>query len=353
MKALIQNSLLALCFTYPFFGVRTTCLAVDDNIDKATQKGVSYLISKQDKRGAIREKDHEEIAMTALSALAIAAIGHQPTDPTPEGKALASALQFILSPERQDKDGYFGNKDHSRMYGHGITTLLLAEMLGMGTDTAMDTQLRNSCQRAVDLILRAQKIPKQNGMEGGWRYTPQASDSDLSVTVWQTMALRAAKNAGLNVDKDAITSAVGYIKRSFKNPRDKNPNTPVGFGYELKSSPVWSTAAEGLLALQVCGEYEAPEVVATADWLLKTPPKGQSAWFFYGTYYYAQGMHQRGGMYSDEAASRVNEVLLPLQEEDGSWKSTGGSESNLRIYRTAMAILSLSVKYHYLPIYQR
>jgi hypothetical protein len=64
-------------------------------------------------------------------------------------------------------------------------------------------------------------------------------------------------------------------------------------------------------------------------------------------------MYQRGGTYADEAAKQVSDILLPLQDPDGSWKPNGGSESNMRVYRTAMAILSLSVKYHYLPIYQR
>jgi hypothetical protein len=324
-----------------------------DSIDLATQKAIQYLVSRQDKRGAIRETDAHETAITALSALAIAAVGHQPGDPTPEGKALARALQFLLGPNRQDKEGYFGTKDNSRMYGHGITTLLLAELVGMGADSDMDEQLRQTCQRAIDLILKAQKVTKSNGQEGGWRYTPQSTDSDLSITVWQTMALRAAKNSGLSVPKEAIEAAVGYIKRSFKNNSGKNANAPIGFSYEIKSAPVWSTAAEGLLALQVCGEYDIPEVIATADWLLKTPPKGHASWFFYGTYYYAQGMYQRGGTYADEAAKQVSDILLPLQDPDGSWKPNGGSESNMRVYRTAMAILSLSVKYHYLPIYQR
>jgi squalene cyclase len=63
-------------------------------------------------------------------------------------------------------------------------------------------------------------------------------------------------------------------------------------------------------------------------------------------------MYQRGDAYAAEASERVAEVLLPMQDADGSWKPSAGSETN-RIYRTAMALLSLSVKYHYLPIYQR
>jgi hypothetical protein len=99
----------------------------------------------------------------------------------------------------------------------------------------------------------------------------------------------------------------------------------------------------------------APEVASAAEWLLHNPPdpsKAKTLWFYYGTYYYAQGMYQRGETYAAEAAERVAEVLLPMQEADGSWKPGAGSEIN-RIYRTAMAQLSLSVKYHFLPIYQR
>lgn len=326
--------------------------ATDDGVDKATQKAIQYLINKQDPRGAIRETDSRETAVTALAALAMLAVGNQPSDPTPEGNALANAIEFLLSEGRQDREGYFGTKDHSQMYGHGITTLVLAELLGMGANADMDARIRAACQNAVDLILRAQKVRKSESAQGGWRYNPNSADSDLSITVWQTMALRAAKNAGLNVPADSIAAAVDFIKRLFKSSGDLKNRAAAGFGY-TSPAPSWSTSTAGLLALQVCGDYTAPEVLATADYLLTNPPKKQVPWFYYGTYYYAQGMYQRGGEHADQAARNVREILLPLQEADGSWAPVGGSENTARVYRTAMAVLSLSVKYHYLPIYQR
>ena len=45
-------------------------------------------------------------------------------------------------------------------------------------------------------------------------------------------------------------------------------------------------------------------------------------------------------------------MLLPLQEANGCWKLVSDMERN-KVYCTALALLSLSVKYHYLPIYQR
>jgi hypothetical protein len=324
----------------------------DDAVDEATRKAIQFLVKKQDARGAIRETDSKETAITALAALSMLAVGHQPSDPTPEGQALLKALRFLLEEDRQDDDGYFGTRDRSQMYGHGITSLVLAECLGMGTDAALDERIREATQKAIDLILRAQKVQKPEGYVGGWRYNPTSVDSDLSITVWQTMALRAAKNAGLNVPAEAIESAVDYIKRLFKRSGDSRSRNPAGFGY-TSPNPSWSTSTAGLLALQVCGDYTCPEVLATADYLLTTPPKKQVPWFYYGTYYYAQGMYQRGGEYAEQAARNVREILLPLQESDGSWAPVGGSENTARIYRTAMAVLSLSVKYHYLPIYQR
>jgi hypothetical protein len=325
-----------------------------DPIDEAVDKGIAFLVSEQDGRGAIRENGAHETAMTALSALAMAAAGHQPSSPTPEGIALRKALGFLLSQGRQDQDGYFGARDSSRMYGHGITALTLSALLGMGTDAAQDAAIHGACEKAVHLILRAQAVTKRPEHAGGWRYTPTSTDSDLSITIWQLMALRSAKNAGLDVPKDAIDNAVAYLKRAHV-PNGKDWKTAAGFRYVHGSAPSWSTAAEGLLALQLSGAYDAPEVVSTAEWLLHNPPdpsKAKSLWFYYGTYYYAQGMYQRGGEAAEESAKRVREVLLKLQDPNGSWKMVSDLERN-KVYCTAMALLSLSVKYHFLPIYQR
>ncbi|MEL7338073.1 MAG: hypothetical protein AAFN70_17905, partial [Planctomycetota bacterium] len=67
-----------------------------------------------------------------------------------------------------------------------------------------------------------------------------------------------------------------------------------------------------------------------------------------------QGMHQVGGQYAKESAKIVADMLLPRQRRDGSWLAPGGEERNVgMVYSTSLAILSLSVRYHYLPIYQR
>jgi hypothetical protein len=241
------------------------------------------------------------------------------------------------------------------MYGHGITTLMLSEMLGMGADAQMDETIRNQCRKGIDLILRAQRVQKNDANRGGWRYSPDAGDSDMSVTVWQTMALRSAKNAGFDVPKEAIDEAVRYIKRCYQ-PDDERRNgeiRPGGFGYQNRGREL-STTSEGLLALMVCGDYNSDEVRGASERLLRDGIKQGERWFFYTTYYYAQSMYQRGGKYADEGRRVVADVLLPLQSREGWWEGLGGEErGGGRVYATAMAVLSLAVKNHYLPIYQR
>jgi hypothetical protein len=326
-----------------------------DRIDDSLHRAALYLLSQQDgETGAIHNKMRNETAMTSLSILALGSLGHQPADPTPEGRAMKRALEFILKPDRQEPDGYFGRKDGSRMYGHGITALMLAEMLGMGADAQMDDLIREKCRKSIELILRAQKVQKNDSHRGGWRYTPDAGDSDMSVTVWQTMALRAARNAGFDVPKEAIEDAMAYIKRCYEPTDERRGQVRLGgFGYQGRGREI-STTSEGLLALLVCGDYESEEVQGASEHLLKEGIRQGERWFFYTTYYYAQSMYQRGGKFAEEGRKVVADVLLPIQSREGWWEGAGGEErGGGKVYATTMAMLSLAVKNHFLPIYQR
>lgn len=330
--------------------------AQKDEIDAAVNRGIAFLLTKQRPDGAIAENQYDT-ALTSLAIMSLASVGTSPAQLDDRGKAMARAFDFVLGEKTQDDQGYFGSHDNSRMYGHGITTLMLTEMHGMGVSPEQDARIARAAQRAIDLILKAQDHPKSPPNRGGWRYTPDAADADLSVSIWQLMALRSAKNDGLDVPQAAIERAIAYLRRSASSQLDSQgrPVKPsCGFTYTPgDSNATYAMTAAGLLAMQVCGQYDSPLVEAASKWLLDNPPKWDDRYFFYGTYYYAQGMYQRGGDAATESAQRVKELLLPHQREDGSWQGNGEEAGHGTVYATAMAILSLSVKYHYLPIYQR
>ena len=108
-----------------------------------------------------------------------------------------------------------GSSTHGPMYSHGFGTLFLAEAYGM----THRPEIREKLRKAVQLI-----IDTQNN-EGGWRYQPVKHDADLSVTICQINALRAARNAGLYVPKDTVDACIQYVKQS------QNPDG--GFRYML------------------------------------------------------------------------------------------------------------------------
>lgn len=328
-----------------------------DEVDRSVNRGVGYLLSIQRDNGAVADRGHE-VAMSSLAIMAMAAIGVQPDTTSERGRGMHRAIEYVLSDDHQDEHGYLGGKDGSRMYGHGITTLMLTEMLGMGATSEQNERIHRALTSAIELMLAAQRVSKSEKLRGGWRYTPSSRDSDLSVSVWQLMALRSAKNDGLDVPGKAIEDALDYLRYSYASPmnRDGTPRDKIsGFSYTPGTHhPSFTMTAAGLLAMQVCGQYDSPLVAGASEWLLQHPPRKNERFFHYGVYYYAQGMHQAGGKYAEVADQLVPELLLDSQQSDGSWLARAGEERNVgTVYATALSILSLSVRYHYLPIYQR
>ena len=64
-------------------------------------------------------------------------------------------------------------------------------------------------------------------------------------------------------------------------------------------------------------------------------------------------MQKRGKERAQKAREFIRGMLLPQQKSDGAWEGGFNKERSAgRIYSTSMAILCLSAKYHYLPIFQ-
>jgi hypothetical protein len=95
-------------------------------------------------------------------------------------------------------------------------------------------------------------------------------------------------------------------------------------------------------------------VVGSANYLIKNPPELNEPWFYYGNYYYAQGMYQRGGDFAATARRRTEDILIKAQSPEGAWQPKNGNEKSAGpIYATSLALLSISVYHHFLPIYQK
>jgi hypothetical protein len=315
--------------------------------DAAVKRALEFLKRTQKDDGGWESGHYGEMtSVTSLAVMAFLASGHVPGQPGPYRDAVERGVRYVLK-HQKDNGLLVSNTSHGPMYCHGISTLMVAEVIGMTLDDALAGEARAALSRAVDLILKAQAVQKNKDNTGGWRYQPNSVDSDISVTGWQVMALRAAKSTGCAVPAEAIDSAVAYLKLCAVKREG-------GFSYQPRAGPNNPRTGTGTLALEICGEHLTPEALAGAEYLLKHPPRWSSPYFFYEVYYAPQALFQVGDRYFRPYYSALVPILLDHQDPDGSWLSGDGNDrAGGRTYCTAMAALALAVEYRYLPIYQR
>ncbi|MEZ6057624.1 MAG: prenyltransferase/squalene oxidase repeat-containing protein [Planctomycetaceae bacterium] len=314
-------------------------------VDDALARSLRFLAEQQKQSGAWALDDNgESTAGTSLAVMSFMACGHVPGE-GPYGQAIERGIRWVIE-NQQDNGMLVTRHGTGPMYSHGISTLMLAEAAGMVSD-ADAPAVRRALERAIKLILTSQAVKKDSRQRGGWRYQTNSTDSDLSVTGWQVMSLRAAKDIGCDIPKEAIDDAVDYVKKCSTNDNR-------GFGYQPGSHQSETMTGTGIVCLEVCGENETREAIGGADYLLDRPIRANSNFFYYGVYYTSVGMFKIGGDYSERYRTHMIDLLLPLQNQDGSWKPEHGSERGAgKIYATSMSVLALAIEYRYLPIYQR
>ncbi len=320
--------------------------ALDREVDAAVARAVTFLLKQQRPNGgwSIDQYQGESTSAASLVMMACLAAGHVPGD-TPYDPALQRGLQYVLHHQRPD--GMLIDKHgHGPLYCHGISTLFLAEIAGM-TRGEQATACRQALERGVTLILDVQDVDKASRHAGGWRYLPQSNDSDLSVTAWQLLALRAAKNVGCDIPADAIDRAVSYVKQC-------SPSNGRGFAYQPGQASSPNMTAAGITALQVCGLHDDPLAVNSVDFLRHRLPRPAETYYFYGAYYSAVALHHHGGEAWEQTQPNLFRELLSRQQPDGGWALGNNAEAPLgRVYSTSLAVLALTVEYGYLPIYQK
>jgi hypothetical protein len=302
----------------------------------AVEKGLKFLATRQLEDGSFSTTGYgRNAAVVALAGMAWLSGGSTPGR-GPYGEELTRVTDFLL--EHCQESGFIsveGAMSHGPMYEHGFATLFLAEVHGMSPRD----DLREKLSAAVDLIVRTQND------EGGWRYQPRKADADLSVTICQVMALRAARNAGLRVPNETIDRCVEYVKRC--------QNADGGFRYMLQTGEsAFPRSAAGVVALYSAGIYEGREIERGLAYLEQSLPRGQAVGtdghFFYGHYYAVQAMWQAGGERWQQWYPAIRDALVSRQQPDGAWADPISSE-----YGTAMATIILQMPDNSVPIFQR
>src|SRR5439155_18077437 len=162
-------------------------------------------------------------AITSLCVLAFLSRGHQPAH-GPYGEKIGRAIDFVISCQKPDglfsyqvPGPYYVAREASATatYNHAIAGLMLGEVYGQ-VSGGRAKEVKQAIENALQFTRHLQVRPKDPADKGGWRYIrlkPSEADSDLSVTAWQLMFLRSARNAEFNVPQGYVDEAIGYVRR--------------------------------------------------------------------------------------------------------------------------------------------
>jgi squalene cyclase len=310
---------------------RVSVAELTPQAEAAIDRALRYLDSTQNPDGSWGATYKN--AETALALMAFMVKGHFPGHGQYGGK-LDKAISYLLAQGREH-GGYLGSQ-HQGMYEHGLATLALSEAWGESDND----EIKEVLKKAVDVIFRAQ------AESGGWRYSPQPTDADISVTVMMIVALSSAKEAGILVPDKHIDRALKYVSEC-QHPLG-------GFTYQAKSGlPGFARSAAGTLSFLIAGQRNEIGTKKGLEYLIKSDEtKFQNTqYYFYAHYYAAQSMYQAGDAYYQPWYPKIRDALLSKQRADGAWGSPDAGASPA--YSTSLSVLILGIPYRFLPIYQR
>ncbi len=312
---------------------------VTQETEKAIKRGLEFLIREQGRDGSWRDSGsygRYPVAMSGLAGLAVVGSGSTPTRGK-YSKNVRLVTRFLI--KKQQPNGLITapNEESRSMYGHGFSTLFLAQIYGMEEDIAVQERIKLVLRRAVVLIDRSQSS------RGGWLYTPDARGDEGSVTVTQVQALRACRNAGIYVPKKVIDNALKYIEKS------QNPDGGICYSVSHRNSRPALTAA-ACAVLYNAGVYDSPIAQKAWDyaWTHARPTQSRGHWY-YTQLYMSQASWQRGDKWWKQYSDEIRNRLLAQQQGNGSWRGDGAG----LVYGTAIALLILQLPYNNLPILSR
>ncbi len=338
-------------------------------VDSAVDRALAWLAAQQQPDGSFPTLDQGQPGVTSLCVLAFMAHGHNSVEGE-YGQRLERATDYILSCQKENglvtlfgPEGPRITADASNAeavaYNHAIASLTLSEMYGMG-QPKQAAQLSKVIDKSLSATLEMQRWPKNSpGNRGGWRYVNAFGehDSDLSITGWQLMFLRSARNAGFNVPQQPIDDAIKYVRRTFHGQHGT-------FGYRInpKNSRSRGMAGAGILALAHAGFHNSSEAQRASQWLLQhsfDEYNGNDGKpldrYHYSLFNACQGMYQMGSPYWEKFFPRTVSALLANQRPDGSWDAERFHRDRPfgNSYTTALVVLSLGAPNQLLPIFQR
>jgi hypothetical protein len=326
-------------------------------VTQALRKALDFLALRQEAEGYF-EEEHPGKSGLALMAL----IGGKCV-PKDYSQSIQAGLRYLRSEYStellfEDSAAPQGAWSYASdgMYTNAIATLAFIEAFS----ELKDPGLKPMTEGALRLIIQSQNIEtKPEGLDGpvsidsdsygGWRYAPNSTGSDISVSGWHVLALRAGKNTGFDIPDRAFSATAQYVKSLYNKGSGS-------FGYTSPGGDSCARAGMGALSLQLCGFPEEKEVLGARrfmqdhapTWNVESPGDGYP---FYYWYYATRAMLFTGGDDWRVWKDWMCRFLVDHQNEDGSWSGEQNETDVGLIYSTALGAMMLEFCCGYLPAY--
>lgn len=319
---------------------------VPRDVREIYDKGLHYLVTTQNEAGDWKNGGEQGPGVTGLCLMVLLASGEDPNYGLYSNN-IRRALRNIISGQDGSTGFYAGQMGHSSMYNHGFAMLAIAEAYGAVDDRDLWTgneKNKRTVGQSLELAVRAALKSQSKNPFGGWRYSPDATDADTSVSGAVLVGLLAARNAGIEVPDEAMDKGIGYFVKMTSTAG--HVGYSGGFGGFDESIPRISIAT---LVYSVARRKDLPQFKATLGYLAgKIEASTADHYAEYGRYYQAQALFQ-GDV---DAWEKWNKLLVRdlkrTQNADGSIPGQHGATLG-----TSMSCLALALNYRFLPIYER
>lgn len=314
---------------------------VPPEVEQVYERGLQFLAKAQQPDGTW-PSDQQGAGITGICVMAFLAHGEDPNF-GPYSLNIQRGLRSIVQGQN-DKTGFLGRT----MYHHGFGMLALAEaygavdeelLWGAPTPPADQRSLGEALELAVRCAITAQT---KNGL-GGWRYSPQSTDADTSVSGAVLVGLFAARNAGIEVPNKTTDAALAYFRARTQRSGAVDYSTTMG-GF---SDPM-NRSAIATLAYAIGKQSTWKESQSTQKYIAERLDHRSGSNPAYFRYYMAQALFQSNFEAWQRWKAENNQLIQSLQRADGSMESNYGWP-----YGTAMSLLSIALEYRFLPIYER
>jgi hypothetical protein len=300
---------------------------------EAVRRGLDWLVENEEPDGALFDAASESGAKA-----------HFP--PQAKGKSKAAKARARAALASSPTGRHFTN---ASMYEQGMAAFALADACATVRESGQEPDHRylEATARAIRFIEEVQHN------DGGWRYTDQANaPSDTSVSGWQVLALKSAREAGIAVPQRCVDAVRRYFEMRKMPDQGRtwylnDPGTDAMTGVGMLARQFLLDAPNDPL-IPAAAQYLAGE--AARRWGDASPTTRDRDYYLW--YNCTLGMYQAGGPPWERWNPIIRDMLIKLQRHDGcargswdpncNWGRQGG-----RILSTALAALTLETYYRY------